>query len=147
MKRNRIFQVLAVISTSIIMIGCSGGNPEWKFQEACMNNNIKKVKKYAQKIDINGDIARTYFVSAVLNKNNEITSAIIDAGINVNFQTDQGTLLMSAVLFGTDELVKQLIDAGAKVNEKSSSGMTALKLAEMGNKQSKIRILKSNGAW
>jgi len=130
----------------VIFSGCSDENAELKFQQACMKNDIENVKKYVEKIDINGEVSRVHFVNAILKENDAITGAMIDAGINLEFGTEHGTILMAGVLYGSTEFVKQLMDAGIDVNKKNSSGATALSLAKLTNKKEKIKLLESYGA-
>ena len=60
----------------------------------------------------------------------EIVRMLIDAGANVNVQTNGGsTPLHEAVRYGSVEIVRMLIDAGADVNLQDEDGKLPYELA------------------
>jgi ankyrin repeat protein len=87
--------------------------------------------------------------TAANNSGLEVTTALINAGADVNLKDDNGaTTLLSAAAHSTDpEVIVTLINAGANVNSSDYSGYAPLMLAVLNNPNPDVtRVLLEHGA-
>ncbi|XP_071965934.1 uncharacterized protein [Antedon mediterranea] len=63
---------------------------------------------------------------AAKNGHSDVIKVLVEAGVDINMETHNGTALHEASLFGKSEVVRLLISYGINVRQKNSHGQTAL---------------------
>ena len=118
--------------------------------------NAKILVANGANVNIAANDGMTPFLQATLGvSSGKVTIEMCDLlrkkGANINAALSKKsamgwTALHYAVINGDVELVKYLIKYGANVNKATGEGSTPLYLAELGNQEEIIKILKSAGA-
>lgn len=107
------------------------------------------LKKYPRIVNIKySSSCMTALMLAVLQGDLDIIKAIIEAGADINAQSNGGmTALMEAASWGHADIAKLLIEAGANINARNTEGSTAL-LYAAGNRRAAdvVKILVNAGA-
>jgi hypothetical protein len=104
--------------------------PDIDIHSAVISGNLEAVKQHIlagsdlnEKDPFGGS---SPLISACVFGQPEIAQALIDAGVDINFQNNDGsTALISAAFFGRPEIVKMLLDKGADKSIQSNFGSTA----------------------
>jgi hypothetical protein len=79
------------------------------------------------------DVVRNKLAMAISRGDVDTVKKLIEAGIDVNYDSHDYTLLTTATTVENADIARTLIAAGANVNAKSKTGYTALMSAVMGN--------------
>jgi len=98
-------------------------------QVACMLGNLKLVKKFIKKADVNGMASDGWTPLVRASKNNylEIVKYLVEHGADLNIKNSSGyTALHKASYSGHIEVVKYLLSKGAKIDIKDASKKTPL---------------------
>jgi ankyrin repeat protein len=98
-------------------------------------------------VNVKTDNGNSALTAALSENHTDIVKTLLSKGANINAPLDNGfTPLMIAVVKDNTEMVKHLIVNGANVNAKTNDGKyTALKIAEKGNNNEIIQLLRKAG--
>ena len=93
------------------------------------------------------DIKLGVFFHSVMSGDFAEVKRLIDAGADVNAQTNEGTTaLMYASAAGRTEIAELLIEEGTDVNAQTKGGVTALMFASMMGETEAAQLLIETGA-
>ncbi|HWR39287.1 MAG TPA: ankyrin repeat domain-containing protein [Patescibacteria group bacterium] len=127
--------VVTLLALAVLVSGCSRGPEDAKKDLSQMN------VQYSEQSFIN-----------VIEKNDvKAVKLFLEAGMNPNSVTAEGTPLLTAAAAGNLEIAKLLVEKGGNVNEKDKDGMTPLMAAIFGEKdgtpkQEMVKYLLEKGA-
>jgi len=101
-----------------------------RFYEAIRANNLPALRALAQRdvIDTKTGTGLTPLIMAAAFGTPEAVSLLVDAGANVNAQSDSGLTALH-VAWRDEATVRLLLSRGANVNAKNASGSTPLLIA------------------
>ncbi len=95
-------------------------------------------------LDVQNNFGYTALISAVQEGSADVVQLLIENGAAPDKAKKSGgnTALMEAVVIGRTDIVRMLIDGLADIDKKNEFGNTALVLAEHGNHEEIIQMLK-----
>lgn len=132
--------------------GITEQNEDIKLYEAIINNDTAQLKNIKS---INPTMNILKFNAMVDNTEEEklkILQVLIDKGINLKFQDEEGiTVLMYYAIGNRDndfnsKIIEILMQNGIDIDAQNNSGMTALMLCSVKNRPASVQILIDNGA-
>lgn len=143
-------KLLALILLIGISIPANAQNLNEKLYEAVAKNDLKKTEKLINKgADVNfvkksGPWMKvSLLITAVNNKNNEITKILLKNKADVNWKDGFKT---SAILYaansGNTELLKLLLNYGANINDNDGQGNTVLTAAHESENPKMIELVE-----
>ena len=117
---------------------------------ASINNNLNIVEYLISLPDIIIDkedySGKTAFEYASLNNKIEMLKLLINAGADVNTDSDGGNTLVRAVENDKMEAVKLLISAGSDLNSRNAYGLTPVMIVVEKNNIETLQLLLENGS-
>jgi len=138
--RVKSLKFLKSVFWSLLMCILSSGSTlamisDSNFVELCRTGSLQQISeaiKDGANVNASDDKGRTPLISAVArdDPNPELIAVLINAGVQVNSRTEDGsTALMWAASDSNAEVIEILIKAGADVNAQNSDGLTPLMCA------------------
>ena len=117
-----------------------------------VNRALENLQRLAQQnifLDVNSVDAYEIFQVAIYRRNEELFKLLLDAGFNINMESEGRTPLRTAIAAGTFEpgyCIKRLLEAGANVNGSNPNEKTPLILAAMIRDSGIVALLLDAGA-
>lgn len=94
-------------------------------------------------LQVRNDRGSTPLILAAYLGDLDSTTAIVEAGADLEATDRSGTALMGASFKGHTEIVRYLLEQGASGAATNEAGATALDYARMGNHQAVVELLES----
>ena len=123
-----------LIVTLLAVFSCSKQEipaPKIDLHTAAVTGNLEAVRQH---IKAGSDLDKkeptrgsTPLITAIVLGKTEVAMALIEAGVNINYQNYEGsTLLITPAFFCRTEIVKALLEKGANKTLRNKAGRTAL---------------------